>query len=102
MRVLLPPLNLSVSACVSSSYILCFSPQDGVSLDEVLVLGNGFGQGLAHRESLPGQGDARLEQIPPRQPAMPPVRHLIAADFTGDGDGQPSCHAQRQTERVID
>lgn len=77
-----------MGACPSSTS--CSSPQGGVSLDEVPALGDGVGQGLAHRESLPGQGDAGLEQIPPRQPAVPPVRHLVAADLAGDGDGQPS------------
>lgn len=100
--MLLPPLILRVSLCVSSSCSFCFSPQGGVSLDEVLVIVDGFGQGLADRESVPGQGDARLEQVLPRQPAMAPVRHLIAADLTGDGDGQPSCHSRRQKEGVSD
>lgn len=83
----------------AESWQLCFlpfetssSPHVGVSLNGIFALEDGVSQRFSYREAVASQGDAGLEQVLPRQPAMPLVCHLITADLPGDSYGQSTCY----------
>ena len=89
----------------TSRSILPDLPQGHITENGFTVLVDGVGQGLAHREAIACQHDAWLKQLPPGQPAMPPVGHLIAPDLSRYGDGQSTCpqrthHTHRFTDCV--
>lgn len=79
-------------AAVCSAFDSSSSPHVGVSLNGIFALEDGVSQRFSYRETVASQGDAGLEQVLPRQPAMPLVCHLIPADLPGDGYGQSTCY----------
>lgn len=68
-----------------------FSPQVFVSLDGCAAPINRASQSFSYRDAFPGQSNARLKQILPRQPAVPLVSQLVTTDLPGYGYRQSTC-----------
>lgn len=91
-------IQLSRSLGCSQGRLL-FSPQVFISLDGLFAPVDSASQGSSYRDAVPGQSDAGLKQLLPRQPAVPLVGQLVTTELPGYGYRQSTCPMETQ-ERV--